>query len=526
MVQLFSLAGFIITFREILEACIVVSICLAYLRRTKNERYLRDVWLGVAAGVGVLIVIGIAFGIVFWTRGQKLYTGLTELLFEAIVRLVAVVLITWMIFWMLSTAAHMRRDLEGGIARALSRRGRWGVALLVFTSVLREGVELIVFLFGITGGVSWSSIPIAAAVGVAVALVVAWAIYRGALAFDLRLFFALSSLLLIAFAAGFLSTAFLDLQKANLFGAFTRNGNEDESIPSTERPWWNAALWSTEACCADDGNEFFNLLHELFGYVDAPTFVSTVVYFGYWTLAGVLWIIVERRTLERKLCQMHTGYLVSTAFLAVAAMVGLVVAARSPTWNGILVTCLTQVLAIIGVGAASAPHAALPPRARFALQGSCWIGLVLVACLALALQVAQAICSPQIGASQYCSIPDFYYWFVIFSPDWIAKTRDDNSFHALAVLTVSICFTMLFCLGQGLVGFYEWKRSALAMQRAGQAPAALAKEANTSSDLEGGKSTPLDDSSIDELTWEALDSTQPPQHASQIEISARRMLAD
>jgi len=265
MVQLFSLAGFIITFREILEACIVVSICLAYLRRTKNERYLRDVWLGVAAGVGVLIVIGIAFGIVFWTRGQKLYTGLTELLFEAIVRLVAVVLITWMIFWMLSTAAHMRRDLEGGIARALSRRGRWGVALLVFTSVLREGVELIVFLFGITGGVSWSSIPIAAAVGVAVALVVAWAIYRGALAFDLRLFFALSSLLLIAFAAGFLSTAFLDLQKANLFGAFTRNGNEDESIPSTSgrggmprsgppRPAARTTGTSSSTCCTSSSD--------------------------------------------------------------------------------------------------------------------------------------------------------------------------------------------------------------------------------------------------------------------------------
>jgi high-affinity iron transporter len=510
MVQLFSLAGFIITFREVLEACIVVSICLAYLRRTKNERFTRDVWYGVLAGIGALIVIGIAFGIVFWTRGQKLYEGLTELIFEGTVRLVAVVLITWMIFWMLSTAAQMRRNLESGMAQAMTRRGRWGVALLVFTSILREGVELIVFLFGITGGVSWSSIPIAAAVGLAVAIFVAWAIYRGSLAFDLRLFFVLSSVLLIAFAAGFLSMAFLDLQKANFFGPFTVDGNEDDAIPSKRRPWWNAALWSTERCCADDGNEFFNLLHELFGYVDSPTFVSTVVYFGYWTLACMLWIYVERRSLERNLRRMHTGYLVSTVFLAIAALVGLVVTARSPTWNGILVVCLTLALALVGFGAACAPERILGPRARFRLVGCSWIGLVLVACLALALQVAQAVCSPQIGASKYCYMPDFYYWFVIFSPDWITAEQTNSSFHALAVLTVSICFTMLFCLAQGLVGFYEWKRTALAMRRPRADPEtptpqkAERKLTDVSTDLESGKDDFQENSSADELEWDPL----------------------
>ncbi|KAF6000620.1 high-affinity iron permease [Cyanidiococcus yangmingshanensis] len=510
MVQLFSLAGFVITFREVLEACIVVSICLAYLRRTKNERFVRDVWWGVLAGIGVLIVIGVAFGIVFWTRGQVLYDGLTELLFEGIVRLVAVVLITWMIFWMLSTAAQMRRNLESGMSQALSRRGRWGVALLVFTSILREGVELIVFLFGITGGVSWSSIPIAALVGLAVAIFVAWAIYRGSLSFDLRLFFVLSSVLLIAFAAGFLSMAFLDFQKANFFGPFTRNGNEDDSIPSKQRPWWNAALWSTEACCADDGNEFFNLLHELFGYVDSPTFVSTIVYFGYWTLACALWIYVERRSLERNLRRMHTGYLVCTVFLAIAALVGLVVAARSPTWNGILVMCLTLALALVGFGAACAPEFLLAPRSRFALLGCSWIGLVLVACLAIALQVAQAVCSPRIGASKHCYLPHFYYWFLIFSPNWIAKPQTNLSFNALAVLTVSICFTMLFCLAQGLVGFYEWKRSALAMRRPRVSPVTPTAEkakhevSDLSADLESGKSESLASSSIDELEWDPL----------------------
>ncbi len=229
-------ANFLIGLREGLEAALVVSILMAYLVKTGRRDLLPALW----GGVGVAVGVSLAFGALL-TFGPK---GLSFEAQEAIggtLSIVAVGLITWMIFWMARTARHLKADLQHKLDDAIAA-GKGAVVVMALLAVGREGLETALFLWaGAQATSSGTTAPLAgAALGIAVAVLAAWLMYRGAVRLDLRRFFAWTGLFLVLVAAGVLSYGVHDLQEAGILpGLDSLAFDVSASIPPSS---WYATL--------------------------------------------------------------------------------------------------------------------------------------------------------------------------------------------------------------------------------------------------------------------------------------------
>ena len=204
-------ANFLIGLREGLEAALVVSILVAYLVKTGRRDLLPFLWLGV----GIAVAVSIGFGAAL-TYGPQ---GLTFEAQEAIggtLSIVAVGLITWMIFWMGKTARHLKTDLQHKLDDAVAA-GKWAVVVMALLAVGREGLETALFLWAGAQATGTTTKPLLGAVlGLAVAVLLGWAVYKGAVRLNLRVFFAWTGMFLIVVAAGVLSYGVHDLQEAGI----------------------------------------------------------------------------------------------------------------------------------------------------------------------------------------------------------------------------------------------------------------------------------------------------------------------
>jgi high-affinity iron transporter len=205
------LANYLIGLREGLEASLVVGILLAYIVRIERRDLLKWVWAGIA--VAVLASVGF---------GALLTFGPSSLSFEAqeaiggILSIVAVALITWMIFWMAKVARHLRGELHAKLDGAIAT----GPAAVMFVAALavgREGLETALFLWVGAKATGEGFGPLLGALlGLGTAIVIGWALYRGALKVNMRLFFGWTGMFLIVIAAGVLAYGIHDLQEAGI----------------------------------------------------------------------------------------------------------------------------------------------------------------------------------------------------------------------------------------------------------------------------------------------------------------------
>ncbi len=206
-------ATFVIGLREGIEAALIVSILLAYLTRIGRAKESRRVWIGVAAA----IVLSVAAGAVLFTVGAE-FEGTAEQLFEGIVTLTAVGVLTWMIFWMRRQGGRIRGELQVKVDVALAVGGG-ALALLAFTAVLREGIETSLFIFAAAQGTAVPGGGIAeqiagAVLGLAVAVVLGILLYRGGIRMDLRTFFRVTGMVVVVVAAGLFAAGLHELQEA------------------------------------------------------------------------------------------------------------------------------------------------------------------------------------------------------------------------------------------------------------------------------------------------------------------------
>jgi high-affinity iron transporter len=203
-------SGLLTGLREGVEAALIVAIVCAYLARTGNTRHFGKIGVGIAAAAGVSLVLGIA---IFVTLGglEEPY----EQIFEGSAMLLAAGVVTWMLFWMRRQAGSVRGDLQHAVDRVLADGTAWGLAILAFTAVIREGLETALFLVGqataAAGGEAGDAgalaVLLGAMAGLAIAVALGYAFYRGSRFLDLPRFFRWTGVLLVFIAAGLVSHA-------------------------------------------------------------------------------------------------------------------------------------------------------------------------------------------------------------------------------------------------------------------------------------------------------------------------------
>lgn len=203
------LGNLLIGLREGLEAALVVSILIAFLVRTDRRSALPKVWLG--AGIAVAVSVGVTFVL---TLTQQALTFEAQETFGGVLSIVAVGFVTWMIFWMRRAARSISAELRGRMEDALAM-GSGAVVLMAALAVGREGLETAVFFFAAARAAGETTEPLIGFLsGIAVAIVIAYLVYRGAVTLDLGKFFSVTGVLLIFVAAGILAYGVHDLQEA------------------------------------------------------------------------------------------------------------------------------------------------------------------------------------------------------------------------------------------------------------------------------------------------------------------------
>ena len=201
-------AGLVTGLREGVEAALIVAIVLAYLVRSGNGAAAGKVWVGTGLAGLVSIVAGI---VIFQTVGSM--PSPYENYFEAGTLLVATAVVTWMLFWMRRQSMAIRGDLHAQLDRVLREGSAWGLAVLAFTAVIREGLETSIFLVGqaTSAQSAGGSLVGGAIVGLGCAVAIGWGFYTGSRRIDLRSFFRWTGIALIFIAAGLVSHAIHEL---------------------------------------------------------------------------------------------------------------------------------------------------------------------------------------------------------------------------------------------------------------------------------------------------------------------------
>jgi len=271
---------FVIFLREGVEASMIVAILLSYLDQIGQRRHFRDVFLGVATAMVLVLVGGIAAYLLI-----DHYAGSTvQTIIETVTYLLAAAVLTYMTFWMQSHSRTMSADLRARSDAAMEGRTRWGLGLLAFQSVGREGIETMVFTLAIVfASTSQAGTPVhsrglllGALAGIAVALGIAYLIFRLGKRLDMGLFFRIIGIVLMVFASGLLANAVENMQELGWL------------------PFLDHNLWDTSRYLNQSSN-IGDVFHSLVGYADHPTVLQAIVWVAYLTVAATAFIRRGRR---------------------------------------------------------------------------------------------------------------------------------------------------------------------------------------------------------------------------------------
>jgi high-affinity iron transporter len=261
-------ASFVIALREGIEAALIVSIVLAYLRQLGATDRGRLVWWGAI----VAVVLSVGVGTAVFVTGAE-FEGTAEQIFEGLVTLAAVGVLTWMIFWMHRQGARIKSDLQEKVDTALVHGGL-ALAGLAFFAVLREGIETALFLYAAAKGTAVEGTNVAPAaqvlgaiLGLGLAVVLGAMLYRGGIRMNLRSFFRVTGLLLIVVAAGLFAFSLHELQEAGWL------------------PFLGTHAFDISSTLPDDAG-VGAILRGLLGYHAHPTWLEVLGWTAYLAIVG------------------------------------------------------------------------------------------------------------------------------------------------------------------------------------------------------------------------------------------------
>ena len=262
------LPSFLLSLREGLEAALIIGIVLGALQKIRRTDLTPALWMGTLAALGVSILTAVIltlFGLSLEDGAEQIYEGITMLLAAGI--------LTWMIFWMSGQAKNIKSELEEGINKAVATTGKRAVFGLAFLAVVREGVELALFITaaffaGSSENVTTNIILTLTGVvlGLGTAVLLGWSLLAATARLNLRRFFQITGYLLILFAAGLVAHGIHEF-------------NEVGWIPSIIEHVWDVNA------VVDETSVVGELLKTLFGYNGNPSLTEVIGYFVYLAVA-------------------------------------------------------------------------------------------------------------------------------------------------------------------------------------------------------------------------------------------------
>jgi high-affinity iron transporter len=269
-------AAFLITLREGIEAALVVSIILAYLNAIGHRERHGTVWWGVLGAVAVSLVAGIVLNATVGAISET--SERTAEIIEGIGSVLAVAVLTWMIFWMRRQARHIKGELQERVDVALASGSNLALGALAFFVVVREGLETVLFLFGTIREEVVGSTALAylgAALGLLVAILLGVLIYRGGIRLNLRTFFRVTGALILVVAAGLLAYGIHEFQEVGWITFGT------------------ATAFDISGVLSDEGG-IGALLRAMFGYNADPTVLELGAWIAYLVITGFLFLRPDR----------------------------------------------------------------------------------------------------------------------------------------------------------------------------------------------------------------------------------------
>ncbi|EFX01190.1 plasma membrane iron permease [Grosmannia clavigera kw1407] len=336
--NVFAVQVFFIVFREVLEAGIILSVLLSFLKQvirpTQDEalykRLVRHVWLGAGAGIFCCLCIGGAFIGVFYGLGHDIWSK-SEDLWEGIFYIIATVIVTAMGLallrvnkmrakWQVKIAQSLinkKSIREGGLRAYFHHFGRRNVMfILPFITTLREGVEAVVFVGGVSLNYPATSFPLPVVTGFIAASLIGYLFYRGGNVMSIQIFLIFCTSVLYLIAAGMFSRAIWSFENYK----YVKGVGSDVSEQGSGDGSYNIrqAVWHVNCCNAETDNGW-DVFNAILGWENTGTYGSVIGYCCYWLLiiVSVIFLMYEERT----------GYLPGAKF-------GLNVAAKIPGLRG------------------------------------------------------------------------------------------------------------------------------------------------------------------------------------------------
>jgi high-affinity iron transporter len=268
-------SGLLTGLREGVEAALIVSIVLAYVVRSGRRDQVDRIWIGTAGAVGLSLALGI---VLFVTVGS--FNAPYEQMFEGTTMLLAAVVVTWMLFWMRRQAMSVKGELQAAVDRAVAGGATWGLALLAFTAVIREGLETSLFLVGqaTSNRVDAAWVLLGALAGLLIAVALGYGFYRGSRRVSLGTFFRWTGIALVFIAAGLLSKGLHEFIEIGALGG----------------PLTATAFDLSRSLPDEDGIGAF--LRALLGYSATPELATLGLHVSYVVAVLVLYLRPVRRT--------------------------------------------------------------------------------------------------------------------------------------------------------------------------------------------------------------------------------------
>jgi high-affinity iron transporter len=321
--DLFDVPIFFIVFRETTEAAIIVSVLLSFLSKMFNKespiykRLRKHVWIGAVVGLFICLCIGGAFIGVYYTVLNDLW-GSSEDIWEGAFSLVAVLMITVMGLAMLKTE-RMQEKWKVKLAKAMEKSSKdahkkkstfkdtlqkYSFFILPFITVLREGLEAVVFIGGVSLGIPAKSVPIPVICGLICGFLVGYLIYRGGSLIHLRWFFVFSTIILYLVAAGLMSKAVGYLEQ-NAWNQVIGGEAADVISYRVTTSVWHVSWGDPELNV--DTNGGWEIFNAILGWNNTATIGSIISYCLYWLFVCCYLVFSHFRERRKAIAKAEAG---------------------------------------------------------------------------------------------------------------------------------------------------------------------------------------------------------------------------